>query len=135
MSLIQWNDDLSVKVTEIDGQHKQLVTMINDLHEAMKSRQGKEQVRTTLAKMADYVVTHFSTEEKYMAKFGYPGYLGHKAEHQAFMKKVTEFTTEFDAGRAAVTIELMNFLKDWLTNHIMKKDKQYSDFFLSKGLK
>ena len=41
MELVQWKERLSVNVTEIDGQHKTLVSMINYLHSSMKRGDGK----------------------------------------------------------------------------------------------
>ena len=34
-----------------------------------------------------------------------------------------------------LTLEVMNFLKDWLTGHILGVDKKYAPFFAAKGLK
>jgi hemerythrin len=46
--------------------------------------------------------------------------------------KVLEFTKEFEQGRAAISMDLMRFLTDWLKNHIMKTDKAYAPFFKEK---
>ena len=68
MSLIVWDDSLSVNVTEIDRQHQQLVSMLNDLHNAMKAGHGKEMLRNILSGLINYTDTHFKTEEKYFIK-------------------------------------------------------------------
>ena len=135
MPLMNWTGDLSVRVNEIDEQHKKLVGLINDLHDAMKAGQAKQALDTTLQELAAYAVYHFQAEEKYMQQFKYPGYLAHKMKHDAFVKKVSTFQDDYRAGRLGLSLELMNFLKDWVTTHIKETDKQYSDTFIKAGLK
>ena len=132
---MNWNEDLSVRVGEIDSQHKKLIQLINTLHDAMKAGQAKQVLETTLQELASYAVYHFQAEEKYMQQFKYPGYLSHKLKHDAFVKKVTGFQADYQAGKLGLSLDLMNFLKDWVTTHIRETDKKYSDTFIRNGLK
>lgn len=135
MAMVTWNDNLSVKVAEIDMQHKKLVAMINDLYDAMKIGKGKDAVGVILNGLLSYTTTHFQVEEKYFAKFGYPDAEDHKKEHAAFVQKIKEFKEGFATGKVTLTIEVMNFLSDWLFKHIKGTDKKYTKFFNEKGLK
>ena len=135
MALIQWNDSFSVKVAEIDRQHQKLVSMINDLGDAMKQGKGKDVLGNIISGLVSYTATHFKTEEKYFDQFGYPETDSHKKEHAAFVKKVTDFKDGFEKGKLGLSIKVMNFLSDWLKNHIKKTDMKYSQFFNEKGLK
>jgi hemerythrin len=135
MAIIQWNDTFSVKVAEIDQQHQKLVSMINELNDAMKQGKGKDVLSKIINGLVSYTVTHFNTEEKYFDRFGYPETDSHKKEHVAFVKKVSEFKDGFEKGKTSLSIEVMNFLSDWLKNHIKVTDKKYSQFFNEKGLK
>lgn len=135
MSLIEWNDTMSVSVAEIDNQHKKLVAMINELNDAMAKGKGKEAIGKIINELITYATTHFATEEKYFDMFKYPGALVHKKEHADFVKKVGEFQDGFSKGSLSLTIEVMRFLKDWLTKHILGSDKKYGPFFNEKGLK
>ena len=134
MALINWNDNLSVKVTEFDEQHKQLFGMVNDLHSAMGAGKSREIMGSVLTGLIDYTVNHFAAEEKLMQKHGYPGFARHKAEHDVLKKQVGDTMSKFKEGKSVVTIELMNFLKDWLTKHIQGTDKQYGPFLNSKNI-
>src|SRR5512145_1470410 len=129
MPLLNWTTDLSVGVNEIDDQHKQLIGFMNSLHDSMKAGQAKQALDKTLQELADYTVYHFQAEEKYMQKFRYPGYPAHKMKHDAFVRKVTDFQKDYQAGKLGLSIDLMNFLKDWVTTHIRETDKQYSETF------
>ncbi|MEW6263187.1 MAG: bacteriohemerythrin [Thermodesulfobacteriota bacterium] len=135
MALIDWSGNLSVKVAEIDQQHQKLVAMINEIHEAMKQGRGKNVLGPIINELVNYTKTHFTTEEKYFDQFKYPQADIHKAKHKEFVKKVSEFKAGFDKGSLSLTVEVMNFLKDWLSGHIAGDDKKYGPFFNEKGLK
>lgn len=135
MALINWDDSLSVKVTLIDQQHQKLVAMINELSDAMKQGKGKDVLGRIVSGLVSYTVTHFKTEEKYFDQFGYPERDSHKKLHTAFVQKVSEFKAGIEQGKQTLTIEVLNFLSDWLQKHIKVVDKQYSQFFNEKGLK
>ena len=135
MALFEWSNDLSVNVAELDAQHRQLIGMINNLNEAMKQRKGKEALEKTLADLFVYAQKHFATEEGYFTRFAYPQAMAHKAKHSAFVEKVYDFKEEYEAGKLSLTLDVMNFLKDWLKGHIQGEDKKYGPFFNEKGLK
>ena len=134
MALIQWHDNLSVNVAEIDRQHQQLIEMINELHAAMSQGKGREAVGSIISRLVGYATTHFQTEEKYFEKFGYPDTPAHKQEHTDFSNKVAEFREGFASGKMRLSIEVMNFLSDWLKHHIQVVDKEYAPFFNQNGL-
>jgi hemerythrin len=135
MSLINWEESLSVKVSEIDSQHKKLIELINKLHDAMKERKASQVLSEVIDELVDYALSHFQTEEKYFEKFGYLKATAHKKEHKDFVNKVAAFKNDFSKGKAMLSMEIMEFLKAWLINHIKKIDMAYSDFFIEKGLK
>lgn len=135
MALLQWGAKYSVNIAEIDQQHQKLFTLINTLYDAMASGHGKEVLGKVLAELAEYTVYHFATEERLFQKHGYPDSPAHKQEHEKLVKQVTELKTKFDAGKTQITLDVMNFLKDWLNNHIMVVDKKYTPFLNSKGVK
>jgi hemerythrin len=135
MALIKWNDNLSVNVTEMDKQHQKLIVMINELNDAMRQGKGKEALGKIVNGLISYVGTHFKTEEKYFDQFAYPEANNHKKEHLAFAAKVSQFKDGFAQGKIGLSLEVMNFLSDWLRSHIKGVDKKYGPFFNEKGLK
>jgi hemerythrin len=135
MGLIKWDDSLSVNVAKIDQQHQKLILMINDLHGAMKLGKGKDVLGEIVNGLISYTTIHFKTEEDYFIHFGYPQTDSHKKEHIVFVQKVAEFKDGFEKGKLSLSIEVLNFLSDWLQNHIKGTDKKYSQFFNEKGLK
>ena len=128
MPIFSWSDSYSVNSPAMDAQHKQLINMINNLHDAMSSGKGKEVLGSTLDGLISYAQTHFVEEEKLMAKVNFAELAAHKVEHVAFVKKAVELQAEFHNSKAVLTFEVMDFLKDWLVNHILKNDKKYAPF-------
>ncbi len=134
MDFISWNDTLGVGVKIFDDEHKQLVQMINDLNHALVIRSTQKTMGNILTRLLKYTAIHFSHEEEYMRLYDYPGYPTHKAEHDKLTAQVAEFAERLKSGKASFSMELMTFLRDWLTTHILGSDKRYKDFFISKGV-
>ena len=134
MPLIQWSNELSVEVTKFDMQHKKLIALINDLHDAMKAGKGNQILKKTLDELTQYTETHFADEEALMKQHNYPGYSIQKIQHDKFVQELKQLQQKLNTNSTTVTLEVMNFLKSWLTNHIQKTDKGYSTFFKSKNI-
>lgn len=135
MPIINWNEQLSVDIPEIDKQHKRLIELVNRLHDAMKAGQGNAIVASILSELISYTAFHFDTEEKYFEQFGYPERAHHTMEHDELTRKAKALEQEHRAGKLTITIEVMNFLRDWLNTHILKSDKKYAPFLREKGLR
>lgn len=132
MALIQWNDEYSVRVKEIDQQHMKLVELINELHRAMKEARGKEVVGKILTDLISYTKFHFTAEERLMKLNNYPDYLNHKLEHENLTQKVLAYRDQYAEGKLSLPIEVIQFLKDWLLKHILGSDKKYSPYLADK---
>jgi len=133
MSMFEWKQEYSVGHPEIDSQHKKLFELANNLFNAMNSGKGKEVLSRTLADLVSYTRMHFATEERLMRTHHYPEYEKHKADHDTLTAKVVEFQHDFETGRAAITVGLLQFLKDWLRHHIGETDRKIAHFLKSKA--
>ena len=128
MPFFKWSDSYSVGTPGIDAQHKKLFALINDLHEAMSQGKGKDILGKILDGLMDYTKVHFSDEEKMLAKVNYPELAIQRTQHTAFVKKLSELQTDYKNGKAAMTLPVLEFLNDWLLNHILKVDKKYESY-------
>ena len=135
MSMVEWNDDYSVDIQEIDEQHKCLINIMNELYVALANKSNQDQVADVLNKLVEYTKVHFAVEETLMRIFHYEGYEQHKEIHDQIVVKVLEYQGEFRAGNTKVGMELLMFLKDWLFDHINKVDKGYTKTFHKAGMK
>lgn len=134
MPLIRWSSRLSVGITQFDNEHKKMVEMINDLHQALKTGRGSASIGTILDGLIGYTSTHFASEEILMQKHAVPGLEKHKAEHSALTNQVLEFQKEYYNGKA-VPQSLMLFIKGWLMKHILDEDREYGPYLNSTGVK
>lgn len=135
MPLLTWNSKYSVGIQAMDSQHTQLFDMVNDLHSAMMQGKAQSVTGPLLRRLAEYTQRHFSAEEALMASKNYPDLTKHKAEHVALTKQVSEFLARFEKGENTLSLHLMNFLRDWLMNHIQKEDQKYGAFLNKQGVK
>jgi hemerythrin len=135
MALISWSDTMSVGVAKLDSEHRKLIDLINQLHGHMLEGKSNEVMGKVLDSLIDYTKTHFATEAALFRAHKYPQTSEHLQEHDALTKKVLDLQAELKAGKALIGAPVLNFLRDWLTKHIMKQDMAYRLFFAEKGVK
>ncbi|BCS87696.1 bacteriohemerythrin [Pseudodesulfovibrio sediminis] len=123
MPLMNWDETMSVKSTELDAQHQELISLINDSYEAIQ-RHDEHKLLTLIEKMRAYAKHHFETEEQYMERYGYPDLEKHKRLHAKFNRDVDEF--QKNLFKKTNLSQVFIFLSRWLTNHIMEVDKDYA---------
>jgi hemerythrin len=132
--MFEWQPHYSVNIGSIDAQHQNLFRIAGELHAAMSAGQGKNALARILERLVQYTARHFAHEERLMGLHGYPGLAAHRAEHQELTRRVLQFQTDYDAGRVAMTVELIHFLKDWLTHHIAGTDQKYAPFLTERAV-
>jgi hemerythrin-like metal-binding protein len=132
---LEWKDEYSVKVVEIDSQHKLLFETINELIDALGSHLSDEQMVSIMNSIITYKKVHFATEERYFKDFDYAGATEHILEHEMFNKRIAEIQSENSTDTMKFAFALIDFLEDWLIDHLMTTDQKYVECFVSHGLK
>jgi hemerythrin len=133
---IQWTDNLATGSAEIDAQHRMLFNRINAMMDACNQGKGRLEVQGALRFLEEYVVEHFSAEERWMTRFAYPAYEEHKAEHLEFIRKVDELKRQVnDEGAGLHTVIATNQLMvHWFVNHIRLVDTKLGAFLGKRGV-
>lgn len=135
-SFMPWGAGLQLGIVEIDRQHQWLVERINRLHgEVVRRRPRARLVGQVLEDLIAYTHNHFIVEELLFQQHGYPESEAHKTEHDRFTRRAQEWLTRFEAGEAIVTLDAMDFLKDWLVHHICVVDRAYAPFMREHGVR
>lgn len=137
---LEWSDEkFSVKVKEIDEQHKKLFGFINRLDDLIKSDRSREKLSVLIEEMNDYAKYHFETEEKYFDKFEYPESDEHKSRHDHYETSIKGFRKRLetlnDSDLIDFMYEILDYLQDWWIGHILHEDMKYSEFFNEHGLR
>jgi hemerythrin len=135
MGIMTWNESMKVGVEASDRQHIKVFDLINQLYEAMKVGKAKNVLGNILTELASYTQEHFSAEERLFKQYGYPDAKVHMLQHAYLTRKTNELKDKFEDGKTMLSVEMLNFLKDWWNNHIMKVDKMYGPFLNSHGVK
>lgn len=129
MAFIEWKPEYEMGITEIDNQHRQLVKMVNALHEAIKIGSGSMLIPALLENLIGYTLSHFQAEERYMQTCGFPDFETHQREHQELTEKVIQLRVQMRRGETVSTMEVMNFLKSWLMDHLAGSDKDFGQYW------
>jgi len=134
MAFLNWNDSYSVRVRQIDEQHKHLLGILNGLHEAMLRGGDRAEVMALAENLLAYTEKHFAAEENLMAQAGYPGLTEHRARHRNMTDKTRALLKAAKLGGPTVSMQMMAFLKGWLAKHIGETDRGYMPYMEKAGI-
>ncbi len=121
--LFVWDDTCKTGIVEIDQDHKGLVNLINDLYEAMQDGSGGALLLPIFSALKHYTEMHFAKEERYMLRCDAPDQEKHIQEHELMVAKLADLEKRHRNGEAAISLQALTFLRDWLKNHICVVDK------------
>jgi hemerythrin-like metal-binding protein len=133
-SFVQWSQDYSVDVPVFDQHHRKLFSLVDDLYQAMRRGITGDDLSEVFDALVAYTTYHFDAEESAFERHDYPGCAEQKRQHQELVKGISRLRADLEAGKAMVAVEVMEFLRDWLTKHIKGCDKHYAEFFRGKSL-
>lgn len=133
MAFLDWKPEYELNVPQFDRQHQRLVAIMNRLHDEMKRGAPKQALHAILGDLISYTRTHFNEEERAMELARYPRLADHRREHAELTNTVARFQQNLEAGRVALSVQLLSFLKAWLRNHILSSDMDYSKHLREHG--
>lgn len=136
--MFKWREAFSCNIAEIDKQHHHLFEVGARLHTmaSNKSNYDKyDEIISILEELKQYTIQHFEYEEKLMKENNFPGYELHKMEHDFFVKKIQRIERkDLEGAQNEAVLEIISFVADWVSSHILKTDMEYKDFFNNLGI-
>lgn len=131
--MLEITKEMETGIPEVDAQHRELVSRVNDLISLGEKGITEEETKKTLGFLAEYVVMHFKTEEDLMTRCVYPACYLHEGQHKYFVEKFLSFKDRFEnEGHSnALSTELNTFLVSWLINHIKVSDVDFGRHYVS----
>ena len=132
MAFFDWEDKYTVGVKKLDSQHKKLFELVSAFYDRIHQKETARAMAEVLVGLIAYTQSHFSAEEQYLRQYGYPLYERHVAQHAKFVETVNDFKTRLETGQLLIPIEVANFLKEWLSGHILGEDQRYAPFLKEK---
>ncbi len=124
MPLLIWSDDYCIGIPELDAQHEQLLVILNRLYDSISGERVSRIVSDAIDELNSYTGTHFSAEEAYMQEIGYGHAESHIAEHDCFRTNVNDLARLSENDRSKISNDLIEFLWEWLLNHILVVDRK-----------
>lgn len=123
-----FKDEYKTGIGMIDEEHKRLFEIADKAYEVLMAEfipDKYDYIIEILNELKDYAATHFAHEEEYMASIGYKKLFTHKVEHHDFVEKLNEYDlASIDENQKGTIMELLDFLNNWLVDHILRNDKQ-----------
>jgi hemerythrin-like metal-binding protein len=132
MQLITWSKELELGLDHIDKQHKQLVNLINELNIAIEYNQPNSVMLPIVQRLQNYAESHFTAEEVLFTTYDYPGRADHIKDHDAFFDSIKYIRKQCELIDAPMSTRIRGFLLNWLSNHIIVKDKEYKRYIDSQ---
>jgi hemerythrin-like metal-binding protein len=131
---LQWCQELSVDIPEIDAEHRHFIDLINALNEAIAERMSLSEVRKRMQDVLDDAMAHFAHEERLFIEWNYPEAALHAREHaaatdifMAIMKRIEE--SEDEAEWAEVGLQV----RQLLVGHLVNEDMKYRDYWQAQN--
>ena len=122
MSLLEWQEEFSVGVASVDAEHRELIDLVNDLHQQMTSGSSQEHVVETLGEIFARIAAHFALEETVMKESRYDEYREHKASHEALLDELRDIMDQVEDDGSYDEARLSVKMRDWFGEHFRSYD-------------
>jgi len=127
---IAWSSRYAVGIEVIDGQHREMLELVNRVLEGLRVGREPDELVEVLRELVRCTEHHFATEERLMDELGAKA-ARHRAEHRRLVESLRRFTDQLDAealGRGP------RFLRQWLLEHIEAIDRPFAAFLRKRGV-
>ena len=124
MSLINWKDEFNLGIAEVDYEHRELIELINALHDRMKQGAGHDEVVAALGEIYAQIAAHFALEEKMMRETRYMAYAEHKQDHETLLDDLRDLMDEVEDDGSFDEVQLSVDLERWFSDHFQTHDAQ-----------
>ena len=122
--LLNWKDEYSVGIEAVDYEHKQLIDLINRLHEELAAKGSKLTVSAFLGDLLKGISAHFALEETFMRSLGYDRLAAHKEDHERLLDALRDIMDTFENAEEIDAVELSKQLDTWFSHHFRTHDAE-----------
>jgi len=125
--MYKFKEEYKTGIDFIDEQHKVLFEIADKTYNLLKNDitlDKYDKISELIEELKDYTEFHFKAEEEYMESIDYKKMFTQKIEHDDFIKKLSAVDlTRIDSHQDESIIHILQYLNDWLTEHILENDK------------
>ncbi len=132
MTAIIWDQRLETGWAELDEQHRTLIDTFNRLCAlAGRAEPNPDELEGCLGFLLEFTLVHLELEQELMARHGYPFEAEHRRLHSVLVLDLERIVDAFRRGARDLDPVTLEYLDDWLQNHIRKEDFRLADFLRS----
>lgn len=129
MPLLTWKPELEIGIPSVDKEHRDLIDMINSLHDSLSARTGAENVAAVLDGISARLSAHFAHEEKEMRQTNYDEFADHQNEHRKLLAGIRDIMNKVEEDDGwDFDEELGTRLYSWFAEHFRSKDSRLHYF-------
>lgn len=129
MSLMDWDaGKFDVLVPKMNEQHHRLVNIMNQLYDRHAEGAAKPALDKLLVQLRDFTIKHFREEEAMLEQMQFPSLSRHKLIHESLLQEFGKHYDAFSKGNGEISSAFFDYLRLWLTSHIMHIDRKYGEF-------
>jgi hemerythrin len=128
MTLIKWRDNFNLGIPDVDFEHRELVDLINALHDRLDDSGRKDEVEDFLGEIFARISAHFALEERTMVLRDYPEYWAHKGDHERLLDQLRDMMEDIQADQALDAASLSRTLDEWFSVHFRTFDARFHHF-------
>jgi hemerythrin-like metal-binding protein len=122
MSSLQWRDEFSVGIAEVDHEHRELIELINALQKDVQARSGQQKIVRALGEIYAQIASHFALEEKMMRETRYASFAEHKEDHEILLDDLRDIMDTVEDDGVLDEIQLNDDLDRWFSDHFRTHD-------------
>ncbi len=122
MAPLEWKDDYSVGVPAVDHEHRELIGLVNQLHDALASEKPETEVSEIFGDLFRAISAHFALEERFMREQRYDRATEHKADHERLLDELRDIMDGHRDGKGGSIERLTASVEAWFVTHFKTHD-------------
>jgi len=124
--IIEWNEEITSGIQEIDRQHKQIISLLNQIVYFFETPDSSKELISSLLEFSKVIHEHFAFEEKLLAEYGFKGLKNHKAGHEEISDMINSIVMPAMLDEEAdIPAEPIISIVRWFENHLKTEDARY----------
>ncbi len=122
MTLLTWKPEYSVGIESVDFEHREMIDLLNKIHEEMQSSKDADSIEQFLGDIHATISAHFALEERVMQRASYPEYEDHKNDHEELLDQIRDLMDVYSLDPVSGLSVLQQQLSSWFASHFSTFD-------------
>ena len=133
MNLIAWRDEFTIGLPDVDHEHRELIAMINALHESLGPVADVERIVAALGEIHARIAAHFALEEREMRRLNYISVSEHKDDHERLLDDILDIMDVVESPADYDTGAFGRRLSKWFTEHFRTHDARLHRWLIGRN--